>query len=377
MRFLRRKKPDSPSSVIRFLRTEETATATYHVYTGTDRQAALDFLRETPVKEELVYNIVETPEGNLGRDLIYIFREPDGTPVELVSRPPNPHPTPSSARCAWCEFFIIPYKVPLNDQLAGGAKVYLTINDLLNLVKTGGGFRCDACSMLQCAVCSGLASSDGQAGRPKCRACNGELSVHMKWGVDIRAPQKKAVTAPNGTDEQIIEFPADPWGDEMWGLAPLRVPWNIDVIRFLARTPLPHLWPDDSRYRNYIGSGDRAQRMLRAGWINMFLHHPNPDVVLQCLRDAPPATMLSLVSFADLLASPTAEPHVKEEAARTFWRLDEGSARYTLNVLLSRGIVRSNYDTDSVHNALMKLRATCPPERIGWFNAQQASPEED
>ncbi|MFF7635962.1 hypothetical protein ACFZB9_22870 [Kitasatospora sp. NPDC008050] len=374
MPFLRRKKDENLPPEVRFVRTERSDTATYHVHSGPDRQAALTFLRRNPVPDELVYTIVETPEGNFGRDLIYLFHEADGSTIELAGRPRAQQPTPSDTRCGWCSFFVVPTTVAINDQWAGTVQVYRTYDELAALVKTGGGFHCRSCSLLQCAVCSGLADATSRAREPRCLACGGGVSVHEKLG----APKRPFAHKPaDPEDDQVLTLPADPLGDELWGLAPLPVPWRIDVAAFLARPELPYLWPENDRYTGYIGTGERAQRMLRASWTNVFLHHPNPDVVLQLLRTAPPDGMLSLSSLADLLGSPIAEAHVKEEAARAFWQLPDGGVTYTLNVLLSRGTVPSGYDTGSVHQAVGLLRAACPQGRLGWFDTQLAGPEDD
>ncbi|MER5184559.1 hypothetical protein ABT009_40705 [Streptomyces sp. NPDC002896] len=372
MSFLGRNEGGGPAGGVQFKQTETTATATYHVYGGPSRQAALEFLRGAHVKDELVYNIVETPEGNFGRDLIYLFHEADGKPIELGERPQSQSPTPSSTRCAWCGFFVVPYKVSINDENVGSVGLYLTYDELAGLVQMGGGFHCRACSLLQCAVCIGLARAGGVAREPLCRACGGQLSVQTEVG-----PVRRAAAPSEPDGEQMVTLPADPMGDELWGMAPLRLPWNIDVARFFGQSALPYLWPQDSRYMAYIGSGERAQTLLRASWINVFLHHPNPEVTLGCLCSAPPDGMLTLGSLADLLASPTAEPRVKEEASRGLWRLSDGLVSYALNVLLSRGVITSGYDTNSVHQALGHLRTACPRERRVWFDEQLARPEDD
>lgn len=356
---------------VTFLRTEKQPTATYHVYRGPSLQAALKFLRETPVKDELIYNIVETPEGNIGRDMICIFAESDGKQIELGSRPTGKTPKPSTTRCAWCEYFIRPYKVAVNTAGVGSLQLYFTYDDLRGLVTSGGGFECNACSLLQCAICSGLASPDGSLQTLICRACGGELSVCKELGGGYGRQ------APVAVDGNTVTFAADPGGDELWGMAPLRVPWSIDVPAFLGQRALPYLWPDDQRYMSYLGTGDKARQLLRASWINVFLHHPNPDVVLQCLRDAPPESALNLNSFADLLASSAAQAHVKQEAANTAWTLSDSSVHYVLNVLLSRGLTPSNYEPNSVHEAITMVRAACPPDRLGWLDSELASEDDE
>lgn len=367
-----RKEGDGLQAGVRFKQTERTGQGTYHVYGGPSRQAALEFLRGTHVKDELVYNIVETPEGNFGRDLIYLFHEADGKLIELGERPRSQSPSPSGTRCAWCGFFVVPYKLPINDEKVGSVSLYLTYDELAGLVKTGGGLHCRACSLLQCAVCSGLARAGGTTREPVCRACGGQMSIQAEVGPVGRA------AAPGGPDaEQMVTLPADPLGDELWGMAPLRLPWSIDVARFFGQSTLPYVWPEDGRHTGYIGSGERAQTLLRASWTKVFLHHPNPEVALGCLRSAPPDGMLTLASLADLLASPTTEQRVKEEASRALWRLSDGLVGYTLNVLLSRGMITSGYDTHSVHQALGHLRTACPQSRRAWFEEQLARSEDD
>ncbi|MER5862830.1 hypothetical protein [Kitasatospora sp. NPDC002040] len=357
---------------VRFKQTERTGQATYHVYGGLSRRAALEFLRGAHVKNELVYTIVETPEGNFGRDLIYLFDEANGEPIELAERPRSQSPSPSGTRCAWCDFFVVPYRLPINDEMASSVSVHFTYDKLALLVKTGGGLRCGACSILQCAVCSGIDQTGGTAVATTCQVCGEGMAVHTAVG-----PVEHAVT-PGGPDaEQTVTLPASPMGDELWGMAPLRLPWNIDVARFFGQRTLPYVWPEDARHTEYIGSGERAQALLRASWTNVFLHHPNPEVALGCLHSAPPDGMPALASLADLLASPTAEPRVKEEASRALWRLSDGLVGHTLNVLLSRGLITSGYDTHSVHQALGHLRTACPPSRCAWFEEQLVRSEDD
>ncbi|MER6685957.1 MULTISPECIES: hypothetical protein [Streptomyces] len=369
-----RKEGDGFPAGVRFKQTERTDQATYHVYGGPSRRAALEFLRGAHVKDELVYNIVETPEGNFGRDLVYLFHEADGELIELGERPQSRSPSPSGTRCAWCGFFVVPYKLPINEENenVGSVSLILTYTELAVLVKTGGGLHCGACSMLQCAVCSGITQTGGTALATVCRACGGKLAVQTVIG-----PVERAGASGRPDAEQMVTLPPDPDGDELWGMAPLRLPWSIDVARFFGQSTLPYVWPGDARHTGYIGSGEQAQALLRASWTKVFLHHPNPEVVLGCLRSAPPDGMLTLSSLADLLASPTAEPRVKEEASRVLWQLSDGSVGYTLNILLSRGILTSGYDTHSVHQALGHLRTACPQSRRAWFEEQLARSEDD
>lgn len=164
---------------VTFKGTDHTAEFTYNVYQARNMASALEFLRQNPVKEEFIYTIVETPEGNIGRDLIYIFWEKTAEPIELASRPKAAKPAPSSGRCAWCGFFVVPAEVPKLPRGVGSVEYYLEPEDIRKIVKTGGGFRCLQCSMLQCGVCTGLTENGGfQEQSPKCLACKGEMQFH-------------------------------------------------------------------------------------------------------------------------------------------------------------------------------------------------------
>jgi hypothetical protein len=50
-------------------------TCTYRIYRATDSQAAKQFLQKNPVPRPLHYIVVETPQGNWGRDKDGIYQE--------------------------------------------------------------------------------------------------------------------------------------------------------------------------------------------------------------------------------------------------------------------------------------------------------------
>ncbi len=50
-------------------------TAIYRVHKGPDEQSAMAFLKENPVTQDLLYLVVETPEGNFCRDKMGIYKE--------------------------------------------------------------------------------------------------------------------------------------------------------------------------------------------------------------------------------------------------------------------------------------------------------------
>ena len=378
--FGRRGKDGGRPAEVQFLHTEYAQPAgaeraTYRVYQAGDVATGLEFLRQNPVKEQAVCIIVVTPQGNVGRDFIYLFHEADGRLIELGTRLMSASPMRSDTHCAWCGFFVVPREVPRLRYHEGIGSVRRVVSfDLGKLYTAGMGFLCGDCHLLQCAVCSDLVHDIKSPPFPACRACGGKLGVYTEERGPQDAPQPRRL----GANGDKVLLPPDPHGTEMYGLASLEVPWNVDVVAFLARRPLPYLWPDNDRYTRSIRSYPDEQRALRISWTNVFLHHPNPDVVLQCLHAAPPDDRLSYDSLADLLASPTADDRVKTEAAKVLWGLGrETAVRWVLNVLRSRGIVKSDYDARSVHQALNHLRSACPPEKARWLESQLTDEDDD
>lgn len=183
---------------------------------------------------------------------------------------------------------------------------------------------------------------------------------------------------PDGPDsEGMITLPGTGWTGEWWEEIPVRVPWRVDVSEFLSRRPLPYLWPDDPEYRAHIDGREHPEQLLHVSWTDVFLHHPDDSVVIQCLRDAFTGDNIgNLTSVADLLGHASA-PEVKQEAAKAVWRLSDEGVRRVFNVLLSRGIIPSDYAALSVHEAIGHLRATCPPERAGTLASELGGPDQD
>ena len=51
------------------------ATCTYRIHKGPDAESARAFLEKNPVTKDFFYLVVETPEGNFGRDINGIYKE--------------------------------------------------------------------------------------------------------------------------------------------------------------------------------------------------------------------------------------------------------------------------------------------------------------
>lgn len=163
-----------------FVKTEHNAKGgTFHVHRGPSRAVALTFLRQNTPEEELVYTIVETPEGNVGCDFIYLFEESDGKPIEFVPRPSSKSPKRSTTHCAWCGFVVVPYEMDLPTG-TGSVELYWTLDEVAELGTTGRGLVCNECSLLHCIPCSGLDPNGSNTAMPKCRACVGTLGVYSQ-----------------------------------------------------------------------------------------------------------------------------------------------------------------------------------------------------
>lgn len=142
---------------VQFRRTEihPNGASRYEVHTAPSRSDALAFLREQEVREEGHYVIVETPEGNVGRDLIMIFDEGSGEMIELGERKPLPKLRRSMTRCARCGYTVLPAGQPLlSGGLTTGSVVELII--LSDLQNRGVGFHCSKCRTLWCPFCVSL-----------------------------------------------------------------------------------------------------------------------------------------------------------------------------------------------------------------------------
>jgi hypothetical protein len=173
----RREQPENPA--VHSVRTESLKDATYHIYRGPTRAQALVFLRQKPVTDPLLYVVVETPEGNVARDFIHIFDEPAGTPIEYGPRPSLSEPVPSTTHCAWCGFYIEPIDLSSLPDSVGTVQVCLTVQEVLS---GGTGFRCKSCDLLQCGLCSDMATEAAESGvrAVQCRRCGTAMHSHLK-----------------------------------------------------------------------------------------------------------------------------------------------------------------------------------------------------
>ena len=68
-------KTSTKANACKFVRKEQNGMNTYEIYRGASRAAATEFLQAHPVYKPLYYIVVETPEGNFGRDKGGIYQE--------------------------------------------------------------------------------------------------------------------------------------------------------------------------------------------------------------------------------------------------------------------------------------------------------------
>jgi hypothetical protein len=154
---------NGPAPEVTFREREVKDGNTYEVYTASSRAKAMVFLRETEVKEERTYLIVETPEGNLGKDLIMIFNEGTSAKIEFGTRKPLGKLTKSRTHCTKCGYSVLPAGRPIP-----GATELIVLEEL----REGGvGFYCDRCATAWCPFCA--SSPDPQV----CGLCGQKMSL--------------------------------------------------------------------------------------------------------------------------------------------------------------------------------------------------------
>lgn len=129
----------------------------YEVYWVKSEAVALEYLRRRDVRLEGYYVIVETPQRNLGRDMVMIFDEADGSLIEIPERTPLPVPTPSPTHCARCGYPILPcthLEFRCDDPDCGHpwhTADFAQSTD--EVIRAGWGYRCTQCRSAACRAC--------------------------------------------------------------------------------------------------------------------------------------------------------------------------------------------------------------------------------
>ena len=157
--------PSQSKTEATFLKRVEKDGNQYAIYSAQSKNDALSFLRDQTIKEERRFVIVETPEGNFGKDLILVFNEQTGDVLELGDRKPLPEIAKSMTSCARCGYSVIPggrSRIP-------GAQQVIIIDEMK---KEGQGFYCDECRTIWCAFCIALEKT-----RATCGICGGTIDI--------------------------------------------------------------------------------------------------------------------------------------------------------------------------------------------------------
>jgi hypothetical protein len=131
--------------------------AVYEVAWVRTEAAALEYLRRRDVREERYYVIVETPHRNLGRDMIMIFDEVDGSLIEIPPRTPLPELTPSPTHCSRCGYAILPAQFksfPCDGEDCGHPWHTADFAESADeVIRAGRGYRCTKCRSAACRAC--------------------------------------------------------------------------------------------------------------------------------------------------------------------------------------------------------------------------------
>lgn len=153
----------------------------YLIESFESRSDALEFLRGCEVRDERVYVIAETPQGNLGKDLIMIFEERDGAFVEIAERGALPAPEFSRVDCGRCGYSVIPGDLRLRDA-SSDQPARTHILDLESMERSGLGFQCTSCLALGCARCyrATLSVRTSSGMDLRCWLCSGEVAFFVE-----------------------------------------------------------------------------------------------------------------------------------------------------------------------------------------------------
>jgi len=176
----------------------------------------------------------------------------------------------------------------------------------------------------------------------------------------FRKKRRKVDPAQQGAGYLVLD---GDWTGEIYTHRPIKVAAALDVQVFLEQRPMPSIWPDDKEFNAWVAGSDDLMRRL---WVIVVLHHPNPDVRVQCLRSPYIEGALHAAMVADLLI----DSHAADAAADAVWRMDDSSVRVVLNVVLSRGLVPSGFSPQQTNRAVELLRSTCPQQRREFFEAE-------
>jgi hypothetical protein len=117
-------------------------------------------------------------------------------------------------------------------------------------------------------------------------------------------------------------------------------------------------------YVDFVDRSEDATDWLITSWLYVFLHHPDPSVVVDALRQPQiGGSTLTVVTVADLLMF---HPHggVREEAVRAVWRCDDEAVRRVVNVLREEVQGKASAKSPYVRDAAARVFAGRPHDRF-------------
>jgi hypothetical protein len=148
----------------------------YEVHWVRSEAVALDYLRRRDVRIEGYYVIVETPHRTIGRDMIMIFDEADGSMIEIAARTPLAEPQPSSTHCTRCGYPVLPAEAATEQPNT----IVEFAQSPEDLIRMGMGYRCINCDSVACAACYEVTGENTEAGEipwHRCWACQSPVTA--------------------------------------------------------------------------------------------------------------------------------------------------------------------------------------------------------
>ncbi len=191
---------------------------------------------------------------------------------------------------------------------------------------------------------------------------------------------------PSAENQDYVTHVED-WGDEYqlsgrWlegssSWARVRVPKSPDVPAFFAQDDLPPLFPDapawlEDAVECYMEDADDGEErdpeayarwLLRTEWTNVYLHHPDPQVIIATLGAQIRIDSVGVLNTLAFLLT-HGNPEIERAAARAIWARAEHASSwdFLLTVLAGRGSRPSGIDRERAKNAARLLYALCPPD---------------
>lgn len=143
----------SPPKGISYKEREVSDENTYEVYTAINRLLALDFLRKIPIRTERLYLICETPQGNIGKDMIMIFDEMTQERIEYGIRKSLPKLVKSKTHCTRCGYPVLPANLSSPNATNTIHPDQMKEQEIEWLKERGIGFWCPTCQTAWCPFC--------------------------------------------------------------------------------------------------------------------------------------------------------------------------------------------------------------------------------